>query len=122
MKRGETLIWIAVAIFLLGYVRACSPRTVGAPFDEASFGSTTAIAVVVFVIGAILYVCKSMPRKKYAKKKEEKKIVKKESQPIAPAEAKAEILFCRKCGNKLDENAVFCSKCGTKINENEVQL
>ena len=46
------------------------------------------------------------------KKKEEKKIVKKESQPIAPAEAKAEILFCRKCGNKLNKDAVFCDKCG----------
>ena len=26
-----------------------------------------------------------------------------------------EVLFCRKCGNKLMENSAFCNKCGTKI-------
>lgn len=29
-----------------------------------------------------------------------------------------EILFCRKCGNKLLEDSIFCNKCGTKIKEN----
>ncbi|NMC56274.1 MAG: zinc ribbon domain-containing protein [Eubacteriaceae bacterium] len=28
-----------------------------------------------------------------------------------------EILFCRKCGNKLLEDSIFCNKCGTKIRE-----
>lgn len=29
-----------------------------------------------------------------------------------------EILFCRKCGNKLLDDSVFCNKCGTRIKEN----
>ena len=24
-------------------------------------------------------------------------------------------MFCRKCGNKLNDNAIFCDKCGVKI-------
>jgi len=27
------------------------------------------------------------------------------------------ILYCRKCGTKLDDNNKLCSKCGTKIKE-----
>ncbi len=26
-------------------------------------------------------------------------------------------MFCEKCGNKLDEDAVFCTKCGAKVGE-----
>ena len=29
------------------------------------------------------------------------------------------ILFCRKCGTKLDENSRFCRKCGTEIKEEQ---
>ena len=24
-------------------------------------------------------------------------------------------MFCRKCGNKLNDNAIFCDQCGVKI-------
>ena len=30
-------------------------------------------------------------------------------------EPKSQILFCRKCGNKLLEDSQFCNKCGTKV-------
>ena len=29
-------------------------------------------------------------------------------------------MFCRKCGNELDENAKFCAKCGTSTSEEVV--
>ena len=28
-------------------------------------------------------------------------------------------MFCSKCGNKLDEDAVFCSACGNKVASNQ---
>lgn len=28
-------------------------------------------------------------------------------------------MYCRKCGNKLNDNAKFCSKCGTSIEEDK---
>ncbi len=30
---------------------------------------------------------------------------------------KNSVKFCRKCGNRLEGNALFCNKCGTKITE-----
>ena len=26
-------------------------------------------------------------------------------------------MYCVKCGNKLNDEALFCSKCGTKVNK-----
>ena len=26
-------------------------------------------------------------------------------------------MYCKKCGNRIDDDSVFCSKCGQKINE-----
>jgi uncharacterized membrane protein YhaH (DUF805 family) len=37
------------------------------------------------------------------------------SQPVHQNSAKDKICFCRKCGNKLIDDAIFCNKCGTKI-------
>lgn len=31
-------------------------------------------------------------------------------------------MFCRKCGNKLEDNVVFCPKCGTKRSVAEAEL
>ena len=28
-------------------------------------------------------------------------------------------MFCEKCGNKLEEDALFCTKCGAKIGESK---
>ncbi len=30
-------------------------------------------------------------------------------------ERKTEVLFCPKCGNKIEKGSIFCSKCGTKV-------
>lgn len=40
------------------------------------------------------------------------------SPPSSPADKKATIMFCRKCGNKLIEGSAFCNKCGSKTNWN----
>ena len=32
-----------------------------------------------------------------------------------PIATKNEISFCRKCGNKLQEDSQYCNKCGTKV-------
>ena len=31
-------------------------------------------------------------------------------------------MFCNKCGNKLNENAVYCNKCGAEVNNQYVGL
>ena len=36
-------------------------------------------------------------------------------------EVTSKVQFCRKCGNKLPEDAFFCTKCGTKITTEEKQ-
>ncbi len=38
-----------------------------------------------------------------------------ETPPMEVFNTAAKIQFCRKCGNKLLEDALFCTKCGTKI-------
>ena len=30
-------------------------------------------------------------------------------------------MFCRKCGNELDENAKFCAKCGASTSEEVIK-
>lgn len=30
-------------------------------------------------------------------------------------------MFCKKCGNQLDESAIFCNKCGTQVQQDGIQ-
>lgn len=31
-------------------------------------------------------------------------------------------MFCKKCGNKIEENALFCTKCGTSVKQEPVEI
>lgn len=31
-------------------------------------------------------------------------------------------MFCKYCGNKIDDNSIFCSKCGKSVRETEIEI
>ena len=45
----------------------------------------------------------------------EQKDLSKADDSRADKDSCVEILFCRKCGTRLNQNAVFCRKCGSKV-------